>query len=214
MVLPVLLSSSSPFIPCKCVKNMNAELSNLIGELENITAEAKAKFSGLSSEQLNWKPAAGSWSVGQCFDHLITANRGMAAKIEPVTQGKQKATFFEKLPFLPKLFGGFITRAVAPESPRKIKNPGIFDPAESDISADVIERFLEDQNKIAAVMRAGGNVDPEKIIMTSPVAVFITYSLLDGYRIIVWHEKRHLQQAERVMQTGGFPGNVGGAQGA
>jgi hypothetical protein len=184
---------------------MNAELSNLATELENISADAQGKFSGLTAEQLNWKPAAESWSVGQCFDHLIVANSGMLAKIEAVVEGKHKTTFFERLPLLPKFFGGLIHNAVKPETVRKTKNPGIFDPAVNDVKADVIEKFLEDQKKIAAVMQASGNVELEKTIMTSPVAVFVTYSLLDGYRIIVEHEKRHLRQAERVMQIAGFP---------
>jgi len=184
---------------------MNDTLSNLVNELENVSADAQAKFGGLTKEQLNWKPAENSWSVGQCFDHLVVSNSGMLSKMSPMVEGKHKTTFFERLPFLPKLFGRFLLGAVAPENPRKIKNPGIFDPAESDVAPDVIEKFLADQKKIAAVMQASTGLDLEKTIMTSPVAVFVTYSLLDGYRVIVSHEKRHLLQAERVTQMEGFP---------
>ncbi len=184
---------------------MNQELSTLTTDLENISAEARAKFGALSNEQLNWKPAENSWSVGQCFDHLIAANNGMLSKIKPVVEGKHKTTFFESLPFLPIFFGGLVLNAVKPETVKKIKNPRIFDPAESDVGAGVIEKFLEDQKKIAAVMQASASLDAEKIIMTSPVAGFITYSLMDGYRVIVSHEKRHLLQAERVTQAEGFP---------
>jgi hypothetical protein len=28
---------------------------------------------------------------------------------------------------------------------------------------------------------------------------------MDGYRIIVTHERRHILQARRVMEAGGFP---------
>jgi hypothetical protein len=47
----------------------------------------------------------------------------------------------------------------------------------------------------------------KKIIITSPVASFVTYSLLDGYKIIVAHEQRHFAQAKRVMQLSEFPKN-------
>jgi hypothetical protein len=41
--------------------------------------------------------------------------------------------------------------------------------------------------------------------VTSPAARFITYDLLDAYRIIVVHGQLHLQQARRVTEQAGFP---------
>jgi hypothetical protein len=101
-----------------------------------------------------------------------------------------------------------VVKAVAPETARKIKNPGIFDPAKSGVAPDVVEKFLANQEKVAASITASANIDVEKTIMTSPVAVFVTYSVLDGYRIIVGHGQRHLAQAKRVMETEGFPGKI------
>jgi len=48
-------------------------------------------------------------------------------------------------------------------------------------------------------------LDLRKVIITSPVASFATYSLLDAYKILVAHERRHMTQAKRVMETDGFP---------
>lgn len=36
--------------------------------------KASLEFSNISSEQLNWKPSAESWSIAQCLDHLIIAD--------------------------------------------------------------------------------------------------------------------------------------------
>jgi hypothetical protein len=184
---------------------MNDELNTLISDLEKISLDAKSNFGGLSFEQINWKPSAKSWSVGQCFDHLIEANSRMLAKAEPVIQGKHKPTFFERLPLVPRLFGKLVLGAVDPKTVRKTKNPGIFDPAKSDLDADVIEKFVAEQEKIIATMQASEGVDLERTIMTSPVAVVVTYSVFDAFRIITAHEKRHFQQAKRVMETKGFP---------
>jgi hypothetical protein len=184
---------------------MNAALPELIAGVENNSANARAKFGALSKEQLNWKPSAESWSVGQCFDHLIKGDEGLLEKILPVIEGRHKTTFFERLPFLPKFFGGFLLKAVAPENPKKMKNPAVIDPAQSDIEAGVVEKYLDIQKKASAAMQLSGNIDLEKAIMTSPVASFITYSVMDGYRVIVTHDKRHLLQAERVTQADGFP---------
>jgi hypothetical protein len=47
--------------------------------------------------------------------------------------------------------------------------------------------------------------DLARIIMVSPFVGFITYSVFDGCRIIVAHERRHLEQARRVTREPGFP---------
>ena len=54
-------------------------------------------------------------------------------------------------------------------------------------------------------MKATEHLNLEKIVVTSPAAAAITYSLMDAYRIIVVHEQRHFQQAKRVIQESGFP---------
>ncbi len=184
---------------------MNTALSELIVGVESNSAEARAKFGALNKEQLNWKPSAESWSVGQCLDHLIKGDAELVARIGPIIKGEHKTTFVERLPFLPKFFGGFLLKAVAPENPKKMKNPKVIDPEQSDIEADVVERYLDIQKKASAVMQSSDRVDLEKTIMTSPIASFITYSVMDGFRVIVTHDKRHLLQAERVMQADGFP---------
>lgn len=47
----------------------------------------------------------------------------------------------------------------------------------------------------------------ERTIITSPALNFVTYSLMDAYRILVVHERRHFQQARRVIEESGFPVN-------
>jgi hypothetical protein len=187
---------------------MEQNLLDLANDLKSVSDDARDTFGRLSSEQLNWKPSPESWSAGQCFDHLVVAHEEMLSRIERRVRGGGKPGFFEKVPFLPKFFGGIVVKAVSPETARKIKNPGIFDPAKSDLAPDVIEKFLANQEKVAASMKASENIDLEKTIMTSPVAAFVTYSVLDGYRIIVRHGQRHLAQAKRVIETEGFPGKV------
>jgi hypothetical protein len=54
-------------------------------------------------------------------------------------------------------------------------------------------------------MKATVVMNPEKIIIYSPVTKVVTYSLLDAYRIIAAHERRHFEQARRVMEMPGFP---------
>jgi hypothetical protein len=180
-------------------------MNEKISELEKIAIEARKTFGDLSAEQLNWKSSPESWSVGQCFEHLIMTNNEMLAVVEKHVDGTHKKTLFERMPFLPKFFGGFILKSANPENSAKRKNPAVFSPSKSDVSANVIEKFAENQQKVISIMRSSEKLDASKTIITSPVAKFITYSLADAYEIVVEHEKRHFRQAERVMQAEGFP---------
>lgn len=184
---------------------MNEELTTLIDDARTIADETRSSFGKFFRDQLNWKPSTERWSIAQCFDHLITTNTGYLPIMESVRAGKKQTRFVERLPVLPGLAGKLLIKSLDPASTRKLKAPKSFQPAQSDIGESVIDDFISQQEKVVEGMKSTSHLDLEKIIVTSPAASFITYSLMDAYRIIVVHEKRHLQQAKRVADEPAFP---------
>ena len=184
---------------------MSEECEKLISDLKEIASEAQKIFGNLTSDQINWKPSAESWSIGQCFEHLIVTNETEFPEIERVIKGEHRNPFWGKVPFLTDFWGRFVLKAVAPENTKKTKNPKVFSPSASAVDASIISRFAEHQDKIAGFITATKDLDLTKIIITSPVAPIVTYRLSDAYKIVVSHEWRHFRQAERVMQAPGFP---------
>jgi hypothetical protein len=184
---------------------MNAELDGLIQSAGTIAAEVRSSFGKLSAEQLNWKPSAERWSIAQCFEHLITSNKGYLPIIEHVRKGKKKSTVWERLPVLPGLAGKLLIKSLDPASTRKLKAPKSFQPAQSNISTAVIDDFVALQGELVEGMKSTSHLDLEKIMVTSPALSFVAYSLMDAYRIIVVHEQRHFQQAQRVAAEPNFP---------
>jgi DinB superfamily len=180
-------------------------LSEVLSEAEAISKEAQAIFSKLNVEQINWKPNAESWSVGQCFDHLITANREYFPQIDQIIRGEKRTTLWQSMPFLPGFFGRMLINAVSPNASKKVKAPKLFQPSSSNIDPQIISQFAAHQNEVIDKMKTTEGMELEKIIIYSPVAKIVTYSLFDTYRIIVVHERRHFKQAQRVMETPGFP---------
>lgn len=176
-----------------------------MAEAESIRNEAGLRFGGLSHAQLNWKPGAEGWSIGQCFDHLILTNEPYFPLFERIAAGERKPSLWERVPLLPAVFGRLVLGAVSPESARKVKARKGFIPAASDIDGQIIDSFARHQDKLLRLMKATENVDARKIIITSAISPVVIYSLLDGYRIMVTHERRHFLQAERVMESEGFP---------
>ena len=181
------------------------ELQELKEDLHSIAQQAKSEFGRLSVEQLNWKPAPDRWSVAQCFDHLITGNASYFPVFESVAKGAKKTTMVERLPVFPKVWARLLLKSLDPKTTRKLKAPVRFQPSSSNITGSIIDDFVAQQGRVAESIETTTKLDPERIVITSPAASMITYSLMDAFRIIVIHEKRHFLQAQRVMQEPGFP---------
>lgn len=181
-----------------------ADMPSLIAAANKVADESRTAFSSLTPAQLNWKPGPERWSVAQCFDHLLTSNKGYFPIIDNILAG-QKQTFWQSMPVIPGLAGRLLIKSLDPASVRKLKAPKSFEPSESDISDSVINDFIDQQSRIVEKMKATAHLNLEKIVISSPALGVITYSLMDAYRIIVVHEQRHFQQARRVTEEQGFP---------
>ena len=184
----------------------NTEVSHLVTEMTIIADNTQLTFGNLTAQQLNWKPSTEGWSIGQCFDHLIAANTAYIPIIEQVLTGTKQRTSWEKIPLLPNLFGKLLIKYLSPQSTRKLKAPEVFKPSSSSIDEGIISRFIDLQKQMMLLMKGTEGFNPGQIKITSPALRFITYSLMDAYQIVVVHEKRHVQQAERVLAAKGFPG--------
>jgi hypothetical protein len=182
-----------------------ADLSAVVAEARLVADETRRIFGKLSSAQINWKPGQGEWSIGQCFDHLIIANRPYFPIIEEIRQSRKRRRLRERLPWLPGLFGKMIIKTLQPDSGRKVKARRQFLPSSSVTDPGIIGAFLDQQERLVTEMEATRGLDLERITITSPILSLITYSLMDAYRIIVVHEQNHFVQARRVLEAPGFP---------
>ena len=182
------------------------DLSLLTSELEKIGEDARQTFGSLSVEQLNWKPSEKSWSVAQCFDHLITTHSKYFPLFERMASGDVRQSFWEKVSPLSGFFGRFLINAVRPDNPKKVKTTSKAQPSSSEIDGAIIERFAEHQDQmIDHLRRLPADIDPARTISTSPLLGFVTYDLDDCFTVLETHCKRHFGQAKRVTETAGFP---------
>lgn len=184
---------------------LDMSLPELIAEAEAVSRDVQSAFGQLKAEQLNWKPNADSWSVGQCLDHLINANSEMLGVFDPAINGIKQTRFVERLPVLPGLWGRMMIKMVSPQGKQKLKAPSTAVPSASKLDSQIVSRFVTKQQEVSQRLKAVERLNPDKVIVTSPFLGIVTYSLLDAARIIVVHERRHFEQARRVMAMEGFP---------
>lgn len=179
---------------------MNAEFSNLIDEAKKISENAKATFGKLSAEQLNWKPNAKSWSIAQCFEHLIVTNKLYFPNIQKVIDGKHRNNFFSKIPFAADLIGGLMKNSLNPLQKRKMKTFKIFEPAASNIPNSIIDDFAVNQLQLIGMIKSVQVLDIHKIKIAEPLSIALNLRLDAAFEILAMHEKRHFNQAKRVLE--------------
>ena len=185
---------------------MNEErINSVVSDLASVSEDARSSFGELTPAQLNWKPSEKEWSVAQCLDHLITINSLYFPVFEKIRTGGFANTFWEKYSPFSGFFGRYLIKAMSPENPKKMETSKKAYPSASEIDAGIVERFQDHNRELAAHV---ANIPAEfdlKTILTSPLSGFVTYSLDDCLTILVVHERRHLLQAKRVMESNRFP---------
>jgi hypothetical protein len=182
-----------------------ASLADVSNGLDDIARDAQATFGRYDSPQLNWRPDATRWSVAQCFEHLLTANRLMFEAADSALNEATRPTRWQRMPMLPGVFGRMLVRSQAPSTARKFTAPPKAQPSTSDIPVDVIQRFIEQQRHAVLCVQALDEPIAARTIMASPFIRFITYSVLDGWRLVFAHNRRHFEQARAVTRSPGFP---------
>ena len=173
--------------------------------LAEIARDVESTFGALNARQLNWRPDAARWSVAQCLEHLLTTNRLMIGQAADALNPAHPRSVWQRLPVLPGLLGRLIVRSQAPEATRKYTAPASARPATSDIAADVVQRFVAQHGDAVARVAALDESRAARTVTTSPFARIVTYSVLDGWRLMLAHDRRHVEQARRVAQSPEFP---------
>ena len=176
----------------------------LIGELHAADERAEQLARGLNREQLNWRPAIGSWSIGQCLDHLLVTNDVYLPAISVSLNGGQRSPVQE---VTPGWFGRwFIRTFIAPSSKgTKAKAPKKIQPAK-EIELSVLDAFLRSNTAARALILKASEYDVNHIRFKNPLLSILRFTAGTGLEIVSKHESRHLLQAELVRQSSGFPG--------
>ncbi|MEL6135430.1 MAG: DinB family protein [Bacteroidota bacterium] len=156
-------------------------------------------FHHLTPDQLNWRPAPDTWSIAQNLEHLITVNETHYPVIEVVRQGRYRVPFLGRIGFINRAIGNMIYRSVKPDQERKTRTFPIWEPSQSTINGDIVDRFLLHQEELADFMDSCADLIVQKQIISSPANRNIVYPLSRAFDIIVAHEVRHIDTAEIVL---------------
>lgn len=177
---------------------LSLSLGDVKAGLHEVARDTQNAFGGLTVKELNWKPDATSWSVAQCFEHLVTGNELLVdAARRSLTQ--PASSVWQRVPLLPRFFGRALIKSQGPKVTKKYVAPAKAQPVSSEVRGDIIQRFVDQQESARRWLDTIDQPAAERAIMISPFISFITYSVMDGVRLMVAHDRRHFEQARRVQ---------------
>ena len=164
---------------------------------------ATSLTNGLTEQQLNWQPAPGSWSIGQCLEHLCVTNEAYLPRLSDAIADQPDAPVEQ---ITPGWLSRWFLRTFVEPSPnsRRIPAPGKIRPA-SHVDSAVLEHFLTGNRSCREfILRARGK-NINQIRFRNPLIRGLRFTIGTGLEIVVSHERRHLLQAERVRDSASFP---------
>lgn len=175
----------------------------LTGEWDTSDQRAISLAKPLSTQQLNWKPSPGAWSVGQCLEHLCVANEVYLPAIARALAGPPRKVVQE---IRPGWFGRWFIRSyIAPSSEtRRARAPRKIEPGTA-VDAPILDRFLRSNQAARELARRATEHDVNRIRFKNPFIPVIWFTVGTGLEILSKHEQRHLLQAERVRASPAFP---------
>ncbi|HEY6253043.1 MAG TPA: DinB family protein [Candidatus Angelobacter sp.] len=172
----------------------------LMAELDACDARAKALVTGLSPEQLNWQSQPGTWSVGQCLEHLCISNEVYLPPISGALKGKPVSPTQE---ITPGWFGRWFIRSFIEPSAqtKRARAPGKIAPRAAQVEPSILDRFLKSTQGIREIIRQARDRDVNRIRFRNPLISVIYFTVGTGFQILSGHQRRHLLQAERVKEA-------------
>jgi hypothetical protein len=179
-------------------------LSGLIEQLDAIVLDARAVLDGLTAEQVNWRPDAQRWSIGQCLDHVARTVRLYPEAIEQMIGEARRRVGGEK-PFREGWVSRWAISSMEPPPSLRIRTMRRVEPAERLDAGSLRAEFEGALRRLRELIVAADGVSLRHARMNSPFTRVLKFTLGQTFAINLAHARRHLWQARQVCQHANFP---------
>lgn len=171
-------------------------LSDLTDMTSDILKRSEA-FNALSDQELNYKSNEESWSILECLEHL---NRYGDFYIPEIGRTIDVSNKPNEKDFKSGWLGNYFAKSMLPkEKLNKMKTFKSMNPIGSTLDKSVLEKFINQQNALLGLLEKAQNVSLGKNKTSISISKWIKLKLGDTFRVVIYHNLRHIVQAERVL---------------
>lgn len=192
---------------------------NLLYELERLTLRlseiVQRDFAPLEHQQLNWRPAPTQWSILECLLHLNYFAKHCHHSLEQHLKHRQHNT---PSPYFSNSWLGnhYIQKYQLPPDNHLKKvweTPKEYAPSTTDKRSEldgqqILSDFEKQLQKLLKFVRDAHFLHLQRTKIPTFWWGLVRLSLGELLQILVYHNERHVVQAQRVLYHDHFPGNV------
>ncbi len=175
--------------------NQQQLLTELYQRTERAAASAQT-FKNLPLAQLNFKPTDAAWSILECIEHLNLYGKFYLPEIEQalLKATKVDATNVYKSSFL----GDFFVNSIKAGNQKKMKATQMMLPQKSNLSITTLDQFIKQTERLKTILTQARECDLTKPKTPISLTKLLTLRLGDTLRFLVYHNERHILQAEKM----------------
>lgn len=188
-------------------RELTPDRVELMAELARLAFEASSLAGPLDEAQFNWQPeGGGAWSVGQCLDHLTRANRVYLDAIEEAVRKAAAEGDVAAPPLQPGRLGRWFLSSLEPPARLKFRAPDKIVPPSRCPKQATLVAFAGEQQRVLELVRSSARIDANAVRFENPLVYGLrTFNVATGLLVIAAHERRHLEQARKVVSLPDFP---------
>ena len=177
--------------------------TSLLKELKTITLnvlEAAEKFKTLDEHSLQHKCDSKSWNALECIEHLNLYARFYHPEIgRRMDRGSSKAkTAKFKSTWLGKYFAESMK---AKEQMKPMKTFESMNPIDQILNNKHLDEFIAHQKQMLLLLERAEEINLTKVKTGISISKFIKLRLGDTFKVVVYHNERHILQAKRAIQS-------------
>lgn len=187
-----------PGVSLESVKRATT-LDELEAQFAAICGNLQAMVASAGPDICSRAPAPGSWSAAECIQHLSLSADAYFPVWQQViaTAGPRKVEM--NAPYRIDFWGRLLCWILEPPARIRSKTPAPFQPVECGEIDQVIDGFVDRQERIVAALRRCRGRAIDEVKMASPIDARVRYSVWSSFVVNAVHQRRHLWQAEQAI---------------
>ncbi|MFN8284011.1 MAG: DinB family protein [Chitinophagales bacterium] len=171
--------------------------------LQNLIEQTRAHLNyvitlqDLSEDKLNQRINNDSWSILECIEHLNLYGNYYLPEIEKqlIASINKPAAMFKS-----GWLGNYFAESMLPkENLNKMKTFKSMNPIHSKLNKQTLEIFIQQQQKMLHLLSLAHEKNLNSIRIPISINKWIRIKLGDTFRFVIYHNERHIQQAQRVL---------------
>lgn len=156
---------------------------------------------GLNSEQINFKPNAETWSIGQCLEHITKTEGMLLGMVEGMLKQPAKPEMRSEI----KGRDDQVLTMIEDRS-QKVKAPKELEPSKTNYNLSELMKNFQKQRAITLELINNTPLEDLRNHITQTP----TKDYADAYRMLLYiagHSLRHTAQIEEVKAASSYPKN-------